>query len=443
MVARAGPCARLGADQPVRTGAGAEEAGALRRPVSGRSAREIRAPGVVARRDQYTRGVRRAQPRHPGEGAGRRSQAAPCRPDRRRRLAGALVSRPLAARGQQRAGPGQLVFEAGAGEKEVAGVVAGRSVAGRGQRSGSLPEVFRTRRCQARPALPFRARRGGRWRHARRAAALAQGARSRATELAGARPGRRKSGRVDSLLAESPAAQLRAGAGFCPGLRAGASGARGGSPGRHARALPDAYDRRAGDGAGFRRNGLAGASAHEPAPGRSWARAGDVARARGTEGSLRRTRRARLRRAGRRTPRARGPARIPGLADSGAGSRRGWRACLSRAGGWRRRGRHARVRRSGRSARTASSGRKAAGGIRPGRKGEAIAQATAGFAEAGSVVCRHRKRGAPALRYRRSGLGRGARRRTRKHSRQAGLRCAGREDRTRIVCRGDAAPATG
>ncbi len=47
LVARAGPGDRLRADQPVRPGAGAEEAGALRRPVSGRVARYLRAPGAA------------------------------------------------------------------------------------------------------------------------------------------------------------------------------------------------------------------------------------------------------------------------------------------------------------------------------------------------------------------------------------------------------------
>ena len=97
LVALAGARGRQRADQPVRAGAGAQAARPLRRAVPGGSAADLRARCAGDRRDQYPQRVPRAQPRDAGEGAGRGSQAAPCRPGRRRGLAGALVPRPPAA----------------------------------------------------------------------------------------------------------------------------------------------------------------------------------------------------------------------------------------------------------------------------------------------------------------------------------------------------------
>ena len=97
LVARAGPGDRLGADQPVRPGAGAEEAGALRRAVSGRVARIFVRQGLLTGEINTRAAFRRAQSLHAGKGARGRSQAAPRRPGRRRGLAGALVPGPPAA----------------------------------------------------------------------------------------------------------------------------------------------------------------------------------------------------------------------------------------------------------------------------------------------------------------------------------------------------------
>ncbi|MNI38367.1 hypothetical protein D3C73_925010 [compost metagenome] len=158
LVACAGPGAGLRADQPVRAGAGTEEAGALWPHQPGRSARYLRSAGVGDWRDQHPCQLRGRQPEGAGAGARGRSQAAPRRHRRRRRLAGTLVPGPGAAADPLRVRTGCVVEDVAAGTAQDPALGSGRPVAGRRQRAGALPEVPGPGPGAAAVALPLRAR---------------------------------------------------------------------------------------------------------------------------------------------------------------------------------------------------------------------------------------------------------------------------------------------